>query len=95
MPSEETHERTPREEAVAQAISAVALIITVGLAPVVERIMSDPDIQYHLRWHLRRLYHVLELRLHELGTTIETVVGLWQIEQSLRQTWKESREHSS
>jgi hypothetical protein len=87
---EERTERTPREEAIVQAITLVGMLIVVTVGPIIERMMSDPDIGFRLRWHARALHHKFELKVHEANIALETAIGLWQIEENLRKKWKET-----
>jgi hypothetical protein len=81
-------ERTPREEAFVQAISLAAMLVLVTVGPMIERAMTDPDVSFRLRWHLRNFRHKWERAVHEANITLETAIGLWQIEESLRKRWK-------
>jgi hypothetical protein len=85
-------ERSPREEMIVQAIGLAAITLAAVLAPMVERMMSDPDVGYRIRWHARHLGHLIELRLHEAGLMIETAVGLYQIQEDLRKAWRNGNE---
>lgn len=85
---EEERERTPREEALVQGITLAAMLTAAVLAPLVERWMSDPDIGYLIRWHAKRIRHLIDRQLHELNIGIETAVGLWKIQEHLRAQWK-------
>jgi hypothetical protein len=89
---EQKKERTPREEIILQAIGLAALLIAAALAPAVERWMSDPDIGFRMRWHFKRLQKLARMRMHETGMTVEAAIGLWQIEQALRNEW--TKEHN-
>jgi hypothetical protein len=88
------HERTPREEIVVQLIGLGAILVIAVMAPMVERVMSDPDIAYRCRWHLKRLERLAKLRIHELNVATETAVGIYLIEQHLRANWKKDHEHT-
>ena len=82
-------ERSPREQLAIELIQAAAMIITISLAPVIERMMSDPDISFRLRWIWKhRVQAQLEMWLHEVEMVTETAVGLYQASDYLRRQWK-------
>lgn len=88
-PAVDERERSPREEVVIQIIGLAALTLAAVIAPMIERAMSDPDIAFRIRWHARDLQHRWQMKVHEANITLESAIGLWQIEESLRRKWKE------
>jgi hypothetical protein len=86
--NDERSQRTPREEAVVQAVQLAAMLIVVTAGPLLERMMSDPDVGYLIRWHAKSLERRVALWLHEAGVLAEVGVGLFQTSQFLRSKWK-------
>jgi hypothetical protein len=86
----EKRERTPREEIIVSTIQLLSMLTIAIAAPMIERLMSDPDVGYRIRWHVKHLHRRFEYRMHELNMGIETAIGIWQIEETLRRNWKES-----
>ena len=91
----EERERTPREELVVSMIQVVAMVGVAVVIPIIERLMSDPDIGYRAKWHVKHFQRKMELRLHELGMATETIIGLWQLEEFLRNQWSKERHDKS
>lgn len=69
-----------------QIISLVALVIAAGVAPMVERMMSDPDVKFRVGWHLDRFRRDMRRRLNEASIRLESGLGIWQIVQYLRRS---------
>lgn len=84
----ETNERSPRDELLVQTIKLAAMLVVVLAAPVIERAMSDPDVAFKLRWHLKRQASIWKERLNEANILVESALGIWMIEDRLRQNWR-------
>ena len=67
-----------------QMISVAGIVVAASLAPVIERMMSDPDIEYKITWQIARLRRAVKRAIQDLDLAVSVAIGLSQIRAYLR-----------
>ena len=88
---ESTIKRAALEESARETVKLIFLLAGMAGVVIVQKLLEDPDIGFKVRWYWKRFGHLVELRIHELEIGVETAVGLYKIQEHLRQQWRVSK----